>query len=71
MLGAVERTKSAVVVERLRHSHEGDIMPNEIQEMNLEEYREEIDKILDEYGHRLGEVWSGLKEGLSDDEIAE
>lgn len=71
MLGAVERTKSAVVVERLRHYHEGDIMPNEIQEMNLEEYREEIDKILDEYGHRLGEVWSGLKEGLSDDEIAE
>lgn len=44
LLGVVERTKSAVVVERLHHSHEGDIMPNKIQEMNLEEYREESTK---------------------------
>lgn len=47
-------------------------MPNETPTMNTEEYREEIDKILDEYEHPLGRVWvKWKKEGSDDEKIAE
>ena len=43
----------------------------ESQKLNLEKYREEIDKALDGYDFKLGQVWSLLKDELPDEKIAE